>query len=108
MGRVDNSCAFWNFVQFVNEDRALLGQVGYDVAVMHNLFANIDRRAEGIQRDLNDVDGSHNAGAEAARLEKEYPLGFRFAAALVNRDVLESGCSHIHKYTALTPPLELL
>jgi hypothetical protein len=51
---------------------------------------------------LNDVDGPHDAGTEAAWLEKKDPLGFDLVAALV-RDALESGCSHVYQYTAFKP-----
>jgi hypothetical protein len=67
---------------------------------MNDFFANVDRRTKGIEGDLHDVDGAHDTGTEAARLEKKYPLGFRFAAAPVFRDVVESGCSHVIQYTA--------
>jgi hypothetical protein len=55
---------------------------------MHNLFANVDRRAKGFKRNLNDVYGSHNPGAKAARLEKENSFGFRLVNALVNVSVV--------------------
>src|ERR1700678_2681826 len=103
MRGVDNPRAFRHLVQFVDEDCALLCQVGHDVAVVHDLFAYVDGRAKGIECNLNDVDGSHNSGTEAARLEEKYPLSFRFVAALVYRDALKGGCSHVYQYTAFTP-----
>jgi hypothetical protein len=49
---------------------------------MHDLLANVDRRAEGVERNLHNVDRADDTGAEAARLEKKDPLGFRFVVAL--------------------------
>ena len=100
MGGIDNPRAFRHLVQLIDEDCALLCQVRHDIAVMHNLLANVDWRAKGIEGNLHDIDSPHNAGAEAPRLEKKDPLGFRSAAALVYRDVLKCGCSHVYKYTA--------
>jgi hypothetical protein len=99
MGRINNPSPFGHLVQLVDEDRALLCQVRHNIAVMHNLLANVDRRAKGIECDLHDVDSPHNTGAEAPRLEKKDSLGFRFAAAPVFRDVVKSGCSHGIQYT---------
>jgi hypothetical protein len=70
---------------------------------MDDLFADIDRSAKGVQRNLHDVDGTHDTGAEAARLEQKNPLSFRFIGALVVSDVVESGCSHVFQYTASNP-----
>jgi hypothetical protein len=67
---------------------------------MNDFFTDIDRRAKGIQRNLHDINGPHDTGTEAARLEKKNPLGFRFVAAPVFRDVLKGGCSHAFQYTA--------
>src|SRR5580704_1861873 len=89
VGRVDNPRPFRDLVQFVDEDCALLGQIRYDIAVVHNLLANVNRRAKGIERNLHDIDSPHDTGAEASRLEEKNPLGFRFVAALVYRDALK-------------------
>jgi hypothetical protein len=65
-----------------------------------NFFANVDRRAKSLKRNLHDVDGSHNTGTKAARLEKEDSFGFRLIDALVNVSGVKSGCGHVFKYTA--------
>ena len=90
-------------VQLVDEDRALLRKVGHNIAVMHDLFADINRRTEGVQCDLHDVDGPNDTGAEATRLEKKDPLSFRFVAVPIFGDKLKGGCSHVFQYTASTP-----
>ncbi len=105
MRGINDASAFGNLIQFVDEDRALFGQVGYDIAVVHNLFADIDRRAKGLQRNPNDVDRTHDPSAEAAGLEKENSLGFG-SAALINRSMVKSGCSHAYQYTASGSDLE--
>ena len=53
-------------VDLVHEDRALLRQFVHHVAVMDDLAANVDGRAEGLESDLHDVDGAHDAGAKTA------------------------------------------
>ena len=56
-----------NLVELLDEDRALRLQALDDVAVVDDLVAHIDGRAEALQRLLDDLDGALDAGAEAAR-----------------------------------------
>ena len=100
MRGINNPGAFRDLIQLIDEDRALLRQISHNIAVMNDFLADVDRRAKGIQRNLDDVDGTHNTCAKAARLEKKNSLGFRFVAAPVFSDGLKSGCSHVYKYTA--------
>ena len=51
----------------VDEDRAPVGKLGDDVAVVHDLLAHVDRRAEMVERPLDRVHGPVDAGAVAAR-----------------------------------------
>src|ERR1700722_3988732 len=104
MSRIDHTCTFGHLVQFVDEDRALPSQVVDDITVMHDLFADVDRSAKRFQRNLHDVDGSHNTCAKAAGLEKENSFGFRLADAFGNNSVVKSGCGHVYKYTASSRP----
>ena len=46
-------------------------QVVDDVGVVHDLVAHVDRRAEALQRALDDLDGAVDAGAKAARLGED-------------------------------------
>ena len=39
--------------------------------VVHDLVPDIDRRAVFLQRALDDLDGAHDTGAEAARLRED-------------------------------------
>ena len=67
---------------------------------LEHYHARMQRVLDHIERNLDDIDGSHNAGAEAAGLEKENSFGFRCIAAFVNGGVVKCGCSHAYQYTA--------
>ena len=56
-----------DLVEFLHEDRALGLQPLHDIAVVHDLMAHIDRGAIGLQRQHDDLDGTVDAGAKAAR-----------------------------------------
>ena len=43
-----------------------------DVPVVHHFMPHVDRRAEELDRALDDVDGAIDAGAEAARISQQY------------------------------------
>ena len=60
-----------HFVQLFHENRPGLAQLVHDVLVVYDFLSNINRRAVQIQRDFDDIDGSHNTGAETSRLEQE-------------------------------------
>ena len=91
---------FPHIVDFMNKNRAFLSQLVHDIAVMHNLPAHVNRRAEGFQSDLHNVDRAHHPGAKAARLEQQHPLltGGSPGVGTV-RDGIEQSCSHIAQYT---------
>ncbi len=67
VGREDHGPVRRAFVQLLDEDGALLAQSVDDEAVVHDLVADIDRRAPFLQRHLDDLDRPVHAGAEAAR-----------------------------------------
>jgi hypothetical protein len=54
-----------HLVEFLDEDRAALAQVVDHEAVVHDLVAHVDRRAEDLQRAVDDIDRPVDAGAEA-------------------------------------------
>ena len=68
MGGKHHRCAgiVGNFGQFLDEDRALGLQAVHDIAVMHDLVADIDGGAIDRERALDGVDGPYHAGTEAA------------------------------------------
>ena len=74
MRGIDHARAFRDLVQFIDEDRALLCEVVHYVAVVNNLLAHVDRCAEGIERNLHDVDRANHARAKASRLEEKNSL----------------------------------
>ena len=84
MGGVDHPRAGRHLVQLIDEDRALLGKIIHDVAVVHDLLAHVDGRAKGVQGNLDDIDGPNYAGTEAAGLQEENALGRGLIAELVN------------------------
>src|SRR5690606_30575269 len=55
-----------HLVELLDEDRAALLEIVDHVAVVHDLVAHVDRRAEGLDGALDDLDGAIDAGAEAA------------------------------------------
>ena len=60
-----------DLVELLDEDGALRLQALDDIAVMHDLVAHIDGRAVAFERELDDLDGPLDAGAEAARAAEE-------------------------------------
>ena len=67
MGREDHRAVVGHLVELVDEHRAQLAQPVDDEAVVDDLVADIDRRAEPLERQLDDLDRAVDAGAEAAR-----------------------------------------
>ena len=68
-----------HLVHLCDEDRATLFQRADHVGVVHDLPADVDRRAELVQGQLDRLHGPVDAGAVAARLgEQDPPLGDRF------------------------------
>jgi hypothetical protein len=71
VGAEDDNGAVGHLIEFIDKYRALGAQVFDDVFVVHNFMANVDGRAEGCQRALDDGDGAFDAGAEAARVGEQ-------------------------------------
>src|SRR5882762_5846077 len=66
---VDDTLAIGNLVDAIDKNSALAGKLVDDVAVVHDLFADVDRGAKGVQCDADDIDGTNYAGAKATRLQ---------------------------------------
>ena len=63
-----------HLVEFVHEHGALaLAQILDDMSVVHDLVADVDRRAVLGERPLDDLDRTVDAGAEAAWLGQDHP-----------------------------------
>ena len=75
MCAVDHAHSFGYVFDVIDEDRAFFCQLVDDKTVVDNLFANVDRSAEGFERYVHYVDGAYHASTEAARFEKKNPLG---------------------------------
>lgn len=67
----DGHGAIGNFVQPLDEARALLLERLHDMLIVDDLMANEDGLAEFLQRALDNIDGADNAGAETAWLGKQ-------------------------------------
>jgi 4-hydroxy-3-methylbut-2-enyl diphosphate reductase len=67
----DHRRAIRHFVQFLDEHRAALAQVVDHELVVHDFVAHVDRRAEGFDRALHDLDRAIDAGAETARVGED-------------------------------------
>ena len=67
MRREDHRPVVGHFVELVDEHRAQLPQPVDDEAVVDDFVADIDRRAEPLERELDDLDRPVDPGAEAAR-----------------------------------------
>ena len=72
--RVDHALAVGHVVDLVDKDRAFFRQLVHNIAVMDDLAAHVNGRAEGFKGDFDDVDGAHHAGAKTARFEQQHPL----------------------------------
>src|SRR3546814_1098822 len=76
----DNRDAIGDLIERFDENRALRLQRVNDIAVVHNLVPDIDRRAIFLQREFDDADRAIDAGAETAR-RRDQNLEFRRFAA---------------------------
>ena len=59
-----------HLVEFLHEHGALLAQRIHDVTAVHNLMTYIDRRAVGLEGQLDDVDCPVHPGTEASRIRQ--------------------------------------
>src|SRR4029453_16322364 len=75
--------ALGHLVDLLDEDRALLLELGDDVDVVHDLLAHVDRCAVVLERLLDRDHGPVDAGAVSARRREQHPLVSR------DRDILE-------------------
>src|SRR5262245_14160814 len=58
----------WNPLKAVDEYSTTLLQVGDDVPVVNDLMEHVHRRAENLERALDDLYRAHYTGAETTRL----------------------------------------
>src|ERR1700733_1181739 len=74
MRAVDHTLAIGDFILAVHEDRALPAQLVYHKAVVDDLLAHVNRRAEGLQRDADNINRPHDTSAEPPRLQQKQRL----------------------------------
>ena len=75
---VNDAFAGGNFVHRIDKDGAFALELFDHKAVVNNLFADVNWRTEGLERDADDIDRPDDAGAESAGLKQEQGfLAFR-------------------------------
>jgi hypothetical protein len=72
----DHRAAVGYFVQLFHENRSQPAQPVDNEAIVDNFMPDIDRRAEPLDRQLDDLDGAIDSGAKAAR-SSDQQLKFR-------------------------------
>ena len=80
----DRDRAGGHFREMLDEPRTFGAQALDDVAVVHDLVAHVDRRAEPLERVLDDVDRTDHARAKSARL-REHHMHERYLARKKDR-----------------------
>jgi hypothetical protein len=71
VGAEDRPRAVGDLVELFDEDGALAAQAVHDVLVVNDLLTDVNRRAEGLERDLDHVDRPDHSRAESAGLQKK-------------------------------------
>jgi hypothetical protein len=69
VGAVNDALAVGDFVFAIDEDRAFAAKFVDNKAVVNDLLADVDWRAECLEGDADNVNGTDYAGAEASRLQ---------------------------------------
>src|SRR5207237_7399563 len=68
---VDNPRSLRHVLDAVDKNCTLSRQIVDHIAVVNDLLADITRGTEGLERDANDIDRPHYAGAKSSRLQQE-------------------------------------
>ena len=71
----DDGPVVGHLVELVDEHRAEIAQPVDDEAVMDDFMADIDRRSEPLERELDDLDRAVDSGAKAARCGDQHLEG---------------------------------
>jgi hypothetical protein len=103
MGGKDHARTGWGLIKLVDEDRTHALEAFHNKAVMDDLVADIDGRAELLQSQLDDADGAIHAGAKApGRREQKRQLWPAFRLLILRRTSHESPAS-IQSRAAMAP-----
>ncbi len=70
MSREDHGTARRNLVELIDEYGAKSAQTFYDVAIVHNLVTNVDRRPKQLDGTLDDLDRAIDTSAKPSRIGK--------------------------------------
>ena len=81
--------SYWNLFDGLDEDGAAAAQLVYDVAVVHDFVVDVDGISVSLERQLDDIDGAHDAGTEAARSNTHQ----RFRAVIGSMDGGQRQCN---------------
>ena len=74
MRGIDHALASRNLFNFIYENRAFFRQLIHHKSVVDNFATHINGRAEGVEGDLDNVNGADHTGAEAAGFEQQDTL----------------------------------
>jgi hypothetical protein len=95
MGGVNDPRTVGDLFDLVDEDRAFLGQLVHNIAIVDDFAANVDGRSEGLEGDANDVNGTYDTRAEATGLEEQHALFCGGSASLTaGGGWIQGGCGH--------------
>ena len=79
MRRENDGPVVGHLVELVDEHRAEIAQPVDDEAVVDDFMADIDRRSEPLERELDDLDRAIDSGAKAAGRGDQDLRGGRFS-----------------------------
>ena len=77
VGAINEPLAVRNFVHLIDKDGTLSFQFLNDIAVMHDLLADVDGWAKCVQGNADDIDGTNHPGTKATGLEQKQSLRLR-------------------------------
>src|SRR5205807_10462119 len=76
VGAVDQALAVRDFIHLINKDRSLGLEFLNHIAVMDDLFADVDGRAKGVQGNADDINGTNHPGTKTTGLKQKQSLRF--------------------------------
>ena len=77
MSAVDDTLTVRDLFHAVHENSALALEFIHHIAVVDDLFTDVNRRAEGLKGYTNNVNSSNHTGAEPSGFEQDKRLGCR-------------------------------
>ena len=81
MGTIDRTLTGGDLVELFDKDRTFLLELLNHVPVVDDLFPHVNRRAKGLQGDLDDVNCAHDACTEASWSQQDnFLLGGRYGS----------------------------